>query len=121
MHLCCAFYFCPQRRLIPITHLVKESKVLTLFHTGVYFSTLPRLNVPMVQYRQLIPTLNAWAVREKYTPARPIATHFSGHACDHRSLTSQLKAALIRKLSGSLMCLAYFIDMLSVGICTTRH
>ena len=37
----------------PITHLVKESKVLTLFHTGVYFSTLPRLNVSMVHVVEL--------------------------------------------------------------------
>ena len=36
-------------------------------------------------------------------------------------MTSQLNEALIRKLRGSLMCLAYFLDMLSVGVCTTRH
>ena len=34
---------------------------------------------------------------------------------------SQRNVALIRKLRGTLMCMAYFIDMLSVGVCTTRH
>ena len=36
-------------------------------------------------------------------------------------MTSQLKVALIRKLRGSLMYLAYFFDMSSLGVCTTRH
>ena len=36
-------------------------------------------------------------------------------------MNSQLNAALIRKLRGSLMCVAYFIDMLSAGVCKTRH
>ena len=36
-------------------------------------------------------------------------------------LTSQLKVALSRKLRGSLMCLAYFCDMLFMGACITRH
>ena len=31
------------------------------------------------------------------------------------------QVALIRKLQGPLMCLAYFFDMSSLGICTTRH
>ena len=31
-------------------------------------------------------------------------------------MTSQLKVSLIRKLRGSLMCLAYFFDMLSLDI-----
>ena len=35
-------------------------------------------------------------------------------------MTSQLKEAVIHKLYGSLMCLAYFFDMLSLGVCTTR-
>ena len=38
-----------------------------------------------------------------------------------RQLTSQLNVALIRKLRGSLVCLAYFFDMLSMDVCTTRH
>ena len=29
--------------------------------------------------------------------------------------------ALTRKLPRSLMCLAYFFYMLSMGVCTTRH
>ena len=36
-------------------------------------------------------------------------------------MTSQLNEALIRKLRGPLMCLAYFIEMLSIGVCITRH
>ena len=33
-------------------------------------------------------------------------------------MTSQLNEALIRKLHGSLICLAHFLDMLSKGVCT---
>ena len=64
-------------------------------------------NVCTVQCRYVIPELNDWVARAKYTTARPIATQCIGHECNHMSLTSQLKVALIRKLS--------------VGICTTRH
>ena len=46
-----------------------------------------------------------------------IANQFPGHAW----MTSQLKVTFIPKLCGSLMCLAYIFDMLSKGVCTTRH
>ena len=36
-------------------------------------------------------------------------------------MTSQLNVELIRKPRGVLMCLAYFFDMLSMGVCKTRH
>ena len=36
-------------------------------------------------------------------------------------MTSELNAAFICKLIGSLMCLADYFDMLSMGDCTTRH
>ena len=36
-------------------------------------------------------------------------------------INSQTNVALIRKLHGSLMCLAYVVDMLSMGVCATRH
>ena len=36
-------------------------------------------------------------------------------------MTSQLKVAFIRMLRGSLICFAYILDMLSMGVCTTRH
>ena len=36
-------------------------------------------------------------------------------------ISSQLNVALIRKLRGSLMYLAYLFDMLNIGVCTTRH
>ena len=49
---------------------------------------------------------------------RPFATQFPGFA---RMNDLILKVALIRKLQRSLMCVAYFVKMLSVCICTTRH
>ena len=36
-------------------------------------------------------------------------------------ITSQLNIALICKLCVSLMCLTYLFDVLSMGVCTTRH
>ena len=51
----------------------------------------------------------------------PDCTQFSGYGCHHKSLTLQLNVALIRKLRGSLRCLAYFVDLLSTGGCATRH
>ena len=36
-------------------------------------------------------------------------------------MTSKLNLALIHKLRGSLINLAYFFDMLAIGVCTTRH
>ena len=32
-----------------------------------------------------------------------------------------MNVALIRKLRGALMCLAYIFDILSWGVCKTRH
>ena len=52
------------------------------------------------------------------TATRPIATQFDGHRCMGEPTTD---VALIRKLRGSLMCLAYILNMLSMGVCTTRH
>ena len=36
-------------------------------------------------------------------------------------MTPQLNVAVIRKVRGSLMCFAYYFDMLSMGVCTTSH
>ena len=36
-------------------------------------------------------------------------------------MTSQLNVALICKLSESLMCMACFLDMFTMGVFTTRH
>ena len=36
-------------------------------------------------------------------------------------MTLQLNVALIRKLRGPLECLAYFLEMSSMVVCTTRH
>ena len=44
-----------------------------------------------VQYRHLIPALNAWAARAWYTTARPIATKSPGYGC--MAMTSQLNVA----------------------------
>ena len=77
-----------------------------------------------VQCRQLIPALNEWAPRPLYTPARPHARTPDCHAV---SWTLQLNVSLIRKLRGSLVCLAFLIavhgyvynqalaDVLSIG------
>ena len=64
-----------------------------------------------LQCRHLIPTLNARADRA-FTTARQIASQFPGHGCMNAWMTSQLNAALIRKLRGSLVCLAYFSDVI---------
>ena len=52
-----------------------------------------RLNTN-IQCRHLIPALNEWAARAKFTTARPIATQFPGHGCmcdvtTERSFVSQ--------------------------------
>ena len=36
-------------------------------------------------------------------------------------MTSQLNVVFHRKLRGLLLCLAYFLNMLSMGVGTTRH
>ena len=36
-------------------------------------------------------------------------------------MTAQLNVDSIRKLRGSMMSLAYSFDMISIGVCTTRH
>ena len=73
---------------------------------------------PCIQCRHLIPALDAWAVRAKYTPTCPIATQFPGHGCMD---DLQLNVSLIRNLRGLLICVSYFIEMLSMGVVTTRQ
>ena len=53
--------------------------------------------------------------RALYTTVRPIITHFPGHESDHRAVTAQLNVIFMRKVRGSFMCLAYFVDMLVTG------
>ena len=36
-------------------------------------------------------------------------------------MTSQLNVAMIRKLRGSLMYVAYVLDVFSMSVCTTGH
>ena len=76
------------------------------------------INDYALQCRHVIPALNAradWA----FTTARQIASQFPGHGCMNAWMTSQLNVALIRRLRGSLMCLAYFSNMLFRGVCTS--
>ena len=72
----------------------------------------------VIQCWHLISALNAWAARASYTTARPINSYFLGIVA---WMNSQMHVPWIRKLRGSFMYLAYFIDMLSVGVCTTKH
>ena len=58
-------------------------------------------------------------MRGQHTTARPIATIFLGMDA-WINLTSTHRI-FDHKLRGSLMCLAYFSDMLPVGFCTTEH
>ena len=60
----------------------------------------------VLQCRHLIPALNAWAAWALYTTTLPIAALLSFLDID-AWMTSQMNVALIRKLRGSLMCLAY--------------
>ena len=49
-----------------------------MFAEGVFPCEI--VNTPYymcLQCRHLIPALNVWAARAKYTTARPISTHFS--------------------------------------------
>ena len=51
--------------------------------------------------------------------ARLPPTFLGMDATMHMSLTTKLKVALIRQLSGSLMCLANFFDKVCMDVCTT--
>ena len=73
------------------------------------------MNVPTFKCQHLIPGLNAWAARAKYTTACPISSKVSW-----AGMTSNLNVALIRKLRGSSMCLAYIFDVFH-RFYTTRH
>ena len=39
----------------------------------------------------------------------------------HQCMTSQLNVALLHKLRGSLMFVAHYFDILSMGVCITRR
>ena len=71
-----------------------------------------------IQCGHLIPALNAWKARAKYTTACLITTQFPGHGCIN---DPQLNVALVHKLRGLLLCLAYFLEVLSIGVGTTRY
>ena len=71
-----------------------------------------------VQCRHLIPALNALAARAKYTTARLVATPFPRHVCmddltTKRTFDSQAMQVILFEL--------FFVDMLSMGVCKTRH
>ena len=52
---------------------------------------------------------------------RPHARLATGSLDTNAWMTSQLNEDLICRLCVSFICLAYFFDMLSIGIFTTRH
>ena len=61
---------------------------------SMYFLSSSFTEMYDVQCRHLIPALNEWAARAKFTTARPIATQFPGHGCmcdvtTERSFVSQ--------------------------------
>ena len=101
----------PRHRTTPTTH-------------GTYTGKSAEENL---QCRHLILELNAWAAQAYKKTARLIASQFPGHRCVHRTLTSHLNVALqhatcnmLRKqhASGSLICLAYYFDLLWVFVQT---
>ena len=65
-----------------------------------------------------VPTFNSWQPGHNTRPHARLPPRFLGM---YAWMTSQLNVALIRKLRGALLCLAYFFDMLSMGFCKTRH
>ena len=80
---------------------------------------LSKLSVQEIPCQHLIPALNnAWAARHNTRLHGPLPPSFLGIAV---WMTSQLNVALQRKLHRSLMCLAYFFNMLSMSVCRSRQ
>ena len=71
-----------------------------------------------IQCRHLIPALYAWTARAQYTTARLIATQFLGHGCMDDLATERSFDLQAKWVIGVL---GLFFDMLSMGVCTTRH
>ena len=71
-----------------------------------------------LQCRHSIPALNAWHNTRPHTRLPP---SFLGMDAIIGPLPQKRNIALIRKLIGSLMCLAPFFDLLCMGVCTARH
>ena len=74
--------------------------------------------LPYLQYRHLIPALNEWATRAWYTTACPIACQFPGHGCMDDPIAER---GFDSQATWVLGVLGVFFDMLSMGVCTTRH
>ena len=53
--------------------------------------------------------------------ARPITTKFLGHGCNHISLISHHESSFDSQATWVIDVFGIFLDMLSMGICTTRH
>ena len=73
--------------------------------------------VRCIQWRHLIPALNAWAAGHNTRP-QPIDSQLSGHGCMDELITER---TLICKLHGSIMRLTHLSDMLAMSVCATRH
>ena len=59
-----------------------------------------------------------WTDWAQYTTVRPIATQFPGYGCMD-DLTTE--SSFNSQATWVIMSLIYFFDMLSLGVCTTRH
>ena len=92
--------------------IAMEQALLLLTHTIRAWS-----NTLKLAYGYTVPSFNSCTKYADYPTARPINTKFPGHGC----MTSQLNVALIHNLLESLICLAYFFDMLFMGVSATRH
>ena len=75
---------------------------------------LNRAREGMLQCWHLIPALNARATPAWYTSARPIVTQLSGYGCMD-DLKTECSFGLQANCR-SLMCLNFFIDVLSMGV-----
>ena len=91
------------RDLPPFSHL--RNCQFTAFHL-------------VIQCQQFIPTLNALAAQALYRTAHTTAIQFPGNVCMD-DLTTEL--SFDSKATWVIDVLSLFFDLLSVGVCTTRH
>ena len=71
-----------------------------------------------IQCQYLIPALNAWASRAEFVSTRLIPTHLSYHGC-MGDLT--IERSFDSQSTWVIDVFGLFLDMLFMGICTTRH
>ena len=71
-----------------------------------------------IQCWHLIHVQNVWAARAWYTTARPVVTQFLDHGCMD-DLT--IKRTFDSQATCVIDVLGLYFEMLSMGMCTTRH